>query len=256
MRVTVLGCGSSSGIPVIGCRCRVCTSDNPKNQRTRVSVYVETDGRGLLIDTSPDLRQQALSQKIEQVDAVLYTHDHADHTHGVDDLRSFNALSDAALPVYGDEHTLELVKQRFPYAFLPKPPFWFRPCLTPHVLPEKPIHRFEAAGVPVTMFQQTHGKMHTLGYRIGDFSYSTDIDFLPETAFEALEGTQLWVVDCLRYTKSFSHSHLALTLSWIERVKPKLAILTHMAHDFDYDTLSAELPSGVVPGYDGIVVEL
>ena len=257
MRVTILGCGSSGGVPVIGCDCSVCTSDNPKNKRMRVSVLVEAGGINLLIDSSPDLRQQALCNSIRRIDAVLYTHDHADHTHGIDDLRSFNYLSDESLPVYGSAETLALLQQRFAYAFLPKPEsVWYRPSLIPHILPDEAVHHFNIGDIAITSFEQMHGKFKTLGYRIGNFSYSTDVDVLPETAFEALERTEVWLVDCLRYGKSYSHSNLENTLGWIDRVKPKLAVLTHMAHEFDYDTLAAELPPGVVPGYDGMVIEL
>ena len=257
MRVTVLGCGSSSGVPEIGCGCPVCTSPDPKNKRTRVSVFIEADGANLLIDSSPDLRQQLLREGIKQIDAVLYTHDHADHTNGLDDLRAFNKLSGNSLPAYGTADTLESIQERFSYAFQPKPEkIWYRPCLSPHVLPDSAAHTHKICGVSVVSFEQIHGKINTLGYRIGNFAYSTDCNEMPETAFEALKGIDVWIVDCLRYTDSYTHSNLKRTLGWIERVKPRLAILTHMAHDFDYNALLEELPAGVVPGYDGMVIEL
>ncbi|MDE3059576.1 MAG: MBL fold metallo-hydrolase [Pseudomonadota bacterium] len=257
MRITILGCGSSGGVPLIGCQCSVCVSDNPKNRRSRVSVLVEAEDINLLIDSSPDLRQQALRHDIRRIDAVLYTHDHADHTGGLDDLRSFNYLSNDAIPVYSNDDTIQRIQKRFAYAFLPRPDgtIWYRPCLTPHVIPDGNQH-FTVSGIPVTAFEQRHAKTKTLGYRIGNFSYSTDVNVLPEEAFDALQGTEVWVVDCLRYTKSLSHSDLENTLAWIGRVRPKLAVLTHMAHEFDYDVLSKELPPGVVPGYDGMVIDL
>jgi phosphoribosyl 1,2-cyclic phosphate phosphodiesterase len=257
MKVTILGCGASTGVPLIGCECSVCTSDNPKNNRLRVSVLIEINGINLLIDTSPDLRQQALNNHIRRVDAVLYTHDHADHTQGLDDLRAFNHLSNKVIPIYSRQRTIASLQQRFSYAFLPKPEnIWLRPCVEPVILPETATHDFTVAGIPVTMFTQNHGKTTSLGYRIGDFAYSTDTNGLPDSALEALHGVKVWIVDCLRYSESFSHSHLELTLGWIRQVKPELAILTHMAHEFDYDILSAELPSGVVPGYDGMVLDM
>jgi phosphoribosyl 1,2-cyclic phosphate phosphodiesterase len=257
MKITVLGCGSSTGVPIIGCGCTVCLSNNPKNKRTRVSVFVEVEGRHILLDTSPDLRQQALREHITRIDAVLYTHEHADHIGGLDDLRAYNVLQGDAIPIYANAETLGLIRERFPYAFLPKPEkIWYRPCLTPNVIPDKPVVEFDVLGVSVKAFEQVHGKVKTFGYRIGNFSYSTDTDALDETAFAALKGTEVWVVDCLRYSDSYTHSNLKRTLEWIERVKPRMAILTHMAHDFDYDTLFSELPSGVVPGYDGIIAEL
>ncbi len=255
MRVTILGCGSSTGVPVIGCQCPVCLSNDPKNKRSRVSVLVQVMGKTLLIDSSPDLRQQALANQLSHIDAVLYTHDHADHTHGLDDLRSFNYLSDKALPIYCDSATYNSLKSKFGYAFMEKPPVWFRPCLTANILAEGERGVCDVLGIPVTYFRQLHGKTTSLGYRIGNFAYSTDTDGLEESALEALEGTQIWVVDCLRYSPSMTHASLEMTLGWIKRVKPEIAILTHMSHDFDYEQLSKELPAGVVPGYDGMVIE-
>jgi phosphoribosyl 1,2-cyclic phosphate phosphodiesterase len=257
MKVTILGCGSSSGVPVIGCDCEVCQSNNPKNKRLRVSILIEVDGKRLLVDTSPDLRQQALDNKINYVDAILYTHEHADHVHGIDDIRSFNYHKNESLPVYADPRTMEALKKRFGYIFQPKPEkIWYRASVTPHVLTDEPIQHFSAEGVAVTAFMQTHGRTTSLGYRIGNFAYSTDTDQMPETAFEALQGIDTWVVDCLRYTPSMTHSTVERTLGWIKRAKPRRAILTHMGHELDYSRLLAELPEGVVPGYDGMVIEL
>ncbi|MGE3714433.1 MAG: MBL fold metallo-hydrolase [Alphaproteobacteria bacterium] len=257
MRITVLGCGSSAGVPLIGCECAVCCSDNPKNQRSRVSVLVENLEKKLLIDASPDLRLQALRHGITRVDAVLFTHEHADHTHGIDDLRSFNHSTNADLPVYGDTRTLQSLTQRFDYAFKGKPKHgWFRPSLAPMTIPDGNVVRFSAAGLDVVAFTQVHGKTTSLGFRIGDFAYSTDTNELPDTAFEALQGTRCWVVDCLKYEPSFSHSHLDRTLAWIARIKPQRAVLTHMTHDFDYERLAAELPDGIEPGYDGLILDL
>lgn len=258
MKVTILGCGHSLGVPVIGCDCPVCTSDNPRNKRFRVSVLVQINGMNIVVDTSPDFRQQMLRVNIRKIDAVLYTHDHADHLHGLDDLRQFNVLQNDVIAVYSNAEIMEAITKRFSYAFLPKPTenAMFRPSLIPHILPAIPIHEFNIGKTRVTAFEQGHGKSKSLGYRIGDFAYSTDVNVLPDTAFAALAGVKYWVVDCLRYTPSYSHSHLERTLEWIERVKPKQAVLTHMAHEFDYDKLSSELPAGVVAGYDGMALEI
>ncbi|NBX03366.1 MAG: MBL fold metallo-hydrolase [Alphaproteobacteria bacterium] len=257
MRVTILGCGTSSGVPLIGCDCPVCTSKNSKNNRTRVSVLVETEGKNLLIDTSPDLRQQALRENIRRIDAVLYTHDHADHINGMDDMRSFNWLSKDTIPVFGNSHTINSLKTRFGYAFQPKPEgLWSRPSLTPNLIPDGKRAEFEALGIKIIAFEQIHGSGMSLGFRVGDFAYSTDTSELEDSAFEALAGVDVWVVDCLKFTPTYNHSHLDKTLGWIERVKPKLAILTHMSHEFDYEALSSQLPSGVVVGYDGLCVEI
>ncbi len=257
MRVTMLGSGHSGGVPLIGCDCAVCTSGDPKNIRKRVSVLVEAGGLNILIDTSPDLHRQAIDNGIKRVDAVLYTHDHADHTHGIDELRSFNYLSGKEIPVFADKKTLEVLQQRFTYVFKGKPEYvWFRPSLTPQAIPEGEVVEFDVSGVVVKAFKQGHGKLESLGFRIGDFAYSTDVDLIPEKSFEALAGVKLWFVDCLRYTKSHTHSNLEQTLQWIERVKPERAVLTHMAHEFDYHTLKAELPAGVEPGYDGLAMDI
>jgi phosphoribosyl 1,2-cyclic phosphate phosphodiesterase len=256
MKITVLGSGSSGGVPLIGCTCAVCTSSNPKNVRKRVSLYIEINDLKLLVDTSPDLRQQALMYGVTRVDAVLYTHDHADHTHGIDDLRSFNYLANKSIPLYGDAHTMDALAKKYVYAFGAPEKIWARPSLTAHSLPAAAIQAFTIENTSITAFEQLHGRFKSVGYRIGDFAYSTDTNELPETAFEALRGVDTWVVDCLRYTPSPVHANLEKTLEWIGRVKPRRAILTHMAHEFDYDTLRKELPARVEPAYDGMVIEL
>ena len=222
----------------------------------RVSVHVEIGNTGILIDTSPDMRQQVLANHIRKVDAVLYTHEHGDHSHGIDDLRGFNFLNQASIPAYGDARTLDLLKQRFSYIFAPpKPEFgWFRASLTAH--PVQSMQRFSVKKVKVLPFSQIHGKITTMGYRIGDFAYSTDLNALDDAAFVALRNLDLWVVDCQGYEPSFSHSHLTQTVSWIKRLQPKRAILTHMGHDMDYEKLKAELPPHIEPGYDGLQITL
>ncbi len=256
MKVTILGCGSSAGVPLVGCSCDVCTSDTPKNKRSRVSVFIEFNGKNLLIDTSPDLRQQALDNDIKRVDAILYTHDHADHTHGIDDLRSFNHLKGDSLPIYCNKTTYNSLLKRFEYAFKEKPDIWYRPSLRANILDEGAIQHLNVEGVEITAFEQTHGKTITLGFRIGNFAYSTDVNALPDTAFDTLKSLDVWVVDCLRHTTSPTHANLEMTLNWLERVRPKRAILTHMGHEMDYDSLINLLPNGVEPAYDGMEIHL
>jgi phosphoribosyl 1,2-cyclic phosphate phosphodiesterase len=263
MKITILGCGNSLGVPVIGCDCSVCTSENPKNKRLRVSVAVEVDSLSLIIDTSPDFRQQILREKIKKIDAVLYTHDHADHVHGIDDLRAFNFGNDTPIPIYSNGETIGSIKKRFSYAFDQKPKkniknTIFCPNLQGFAveIEEDDISWFDINDTRITIFEQKHGKIKTIGYRIGNFAYSTDVNELSEVAFETLAGVDCWVVDCLRYEPSYSHSYLERTLEWIKRVQPKTTILTHLAHEFDYEKLSAELPAGVFAGYDGMVVEI
>lgn len=259
MKVTILGCGSSAGVPVVGCECEVCRSPNPKNKRTRVSVLIENGDSKLLIDTSPDLRQQALRQNLSAVDAIIITHAHADHLHGIDETRTFNYHKNQPIKLYAASETLESVQQRFSYVFKQHiPEFgWYRPCLEAHEIPVNPEHEIEVAPeICVRTFMQYHGKMPTLGIRVGSFAYSTDVNNFPEESYQALENLDLWVVDCLRHEPAPTHAHLELTLSWIERFKPKRAILTHMSHHLEYDSLRAMLPPNVEPAYDGLEIEL
>lgn len=254
MNITILGCGPSGGVPLIGCECAICTSEDPRNKRSRTSILIETEGKRLLVDTSPDLRQQALTSGFKTIDAVLYTHAHADHTHGIDELRSFNYHMDRPIPVYGDKPTLDELRQRFDYVFL-EPPIgrdWFRACLIPHTI--EPYKPFKVEGIEVIPFTQDHGFVHSLGFRLGDMAYSTDVKSLPEASFDVLKDVKLWIVDCLAKDEKPTHAHLDLTLEWIDRVRPERAILTHMGHELGYEELKARLPIGIEPGYDGMTI--
>lgn len=254
MKIRVLGCGGSGGVPLIGDKWGNCDPGEPKNRRRRVSILVEEGATTLLIDTSPDLREQLLDAGTSRLDAVLFTHAHADHLHGIDDLRSVNRLMRAPIPVYANPDTLEKIGQRFGYVFAPleSGDSFYKPTLVPHVIDGA----FEIAGIRIVPFEQDHGFSTTLGFRIGDMAYSTDVVDLDETAFSVLDGVELWIVDCLRYEPHPTHSHLAKTLSWVARVKPRRAVLTHMDIPLDYATLRRDLPAGVEPGYDGLTIEL
>ncbi|MFW5680955.1 MAG: MBL fold metallo-hydrolase, partial [Pseudomonadota bacterium] len=236
MRVTVLGCGTSTGVPIVGCTCAVCTSTNPKNKRLRCSVLVETRGQRLLIDTGPDLRQQALTHNIATVDAILYTHAHADHLHGIDEVRTFNINRQGPIDAYADRTTLWHLETRFGYCLHGqghRPGHgWWRPSLTPHLI-DGP---FTAAGIDIIPFRQGHGRSHTQGFRINNFAYSPDVDTLPEESLALLHGLDLWIVDALRDRPHVSHSHLERTLHWIDHLRPKRALLTHMNHEVDHTT--------------------
>jgi phosphoribosyl 1,2-cyclic phosphate phosphodiesterase len=254
VKVTVLGCGGSGGVPAIGNLWGVCDPANPRNRRRRCSVLVEARGQVLLVDTSPDCREQLLDAGVARLDAVLYTHAHADHLHGIDELRGINRLMRRPVPIWADRATLRQIEQRFGYTLKALEPgsSFYKPTLEPHEI----AGPFRAAGLEIVPFEQDHGFSTTLGFRIGGFGYSTDVVELDERAFAALDGVELWIVDCLRREKHPTHSHLEKTLRWIERVKPRRAILTHMDPVLDYATLRAELPQGVEPGYDGLAVEL
>ncbi len=254
MRVTVLGCGASTGVPAIGPDWGRCDPDDPRNRRRRVSVLVECGSTVILIDTSPDLREQLLDAGVARLDAVVVTHAHADHLHGIDDLRSVNRLMQRAIPLYAVAETLVEIGRRFSYVFEPlrEPGRYYKPTLVPHEI-QGP---FEIQGIPIVPFAQDHGFSTTLGLRIGSFAYSTDVTELDDPAFAAIEGIELWIVDCLRREPHPTHAHLAKTLSWIARVRPRRAVLTHMDQSLDYRKLSSELPDGVEPGRDGLVIEL
>lgn len=254
MRITVLGCGTSTGVPVIGCDCHVCCSNEPRNQRLRCSVLIEVGGVRLLVDTGPDLRAQALRAGIRTVDAVLFTHSHADHLHGIDEVRTFNIHRQGPIPLFADRPTLQHIETRFGYALHGRRPIkgWWRPALIPHCV-DGP---FEAAGVAVTPIEQRHGRGGSLGFRVGGFAYSPDVDALPEASLAALAGLDLWIVDALRERPHPSHAHLERTLGWIAELAPKRAVLTHMSHEVDYAAWVAKLPPGVEPAYDGLVAEV
>jgi phosphoribosyl 1,2-cyclic phosphate phosphodiesterase len=254
MKVTLLGCGPSTGVPAIGPDWGDCDPADPRNRRRRASLLVESRGKTVLIDTSPDMREQLLDAQVDHLDAVIMTHPHADHLHGIDDLRSLNRRMQRPIPLYADARTLAEIKQRFGYALEPVEPggFFYKPTITPHLIDGA----FTVAGLPVVPFVQDHGYSKTLGFRIGPLGYSTDVVELPDDAFAALAGSDLWIVDCLRYEPHPTHSHLAKTLSWIERVSPKHAVLTHLDRQLDYRELAAKLPPGVEPGQDGLAFEL
>jgi phosphoribosyl 1,2-cyclic phosphate phosphodiesterase len=254
MKITMLGCGPSMGVPAIGNDWGACDPDDPRNQRRRASLLIECHGKVILVDASPDLRAQLLDAEVKRIDAVIMTHAHADHLHGIDDLRGVNRLMQQPIALHADAKTMAEIEQRFGYVFDPVPPdgFFYKPTMTPQMI-DGP---FIAAGVPIVPFTQDHGFSATLGLRIGGFAYSTDVTELGDAAFAVLAGIEAWIVDCLRYEPHPTHSHLAKTLAWIERVKPKRAVLTHLDRPLDYAELAARLPPGVEPGQDGLVIEL
>lgn len=254
MKVTLLGCGPSWGVPAIGPNWGECDPSDPRNRRRRSSLLVESCGQVLLIDTAPDLREQLLDAGAARIDAVLLTHAHADHLHGIDDLRMVNHLNENTIPLYANAETLTAVRHRFAYVLDPAVPG--RPLYKPSLGPREITGAFVAAGMPVVPFEQDHGRSKTLGYRIGPLAYSTDVTDLDERAFAALDGVELWIVDCQRRQPHPTHSHVAKTLGWIARVGPARAVLTHMDQSLDYCSLAAELPPGVEPGYDGLTIEL
>jgi phosphoribosyl 1,2-cyclic phosphate phosphodiesterase len=254
MRVTILGCGASTGVPAIGPNWGECDPTDPRNRRRRASLLVEVGAVTILIDMSPDLREQLIDARVRRLDAVVLTHAHADHLHGIDDIRQLNRLMRAAIPLWADGESLAEIRHRFGYALVPEPEpgRFYKPTLEPNEI----AGPFAIAGVPVRPFRQNHGLTTTLGLRIGPIAYSTDVTELDEAAFAALDRVEVWIVDCLRRQPHPTHSDVRKTLGWIEQVRPRRAILTHMDHTLDYEALRAELPAGVEPGQDGLVIEL
>ncbi len=255
LKVTVLGCGSSPGVPIPGCSCAVCTSNDPRNRRRRPSILIARGDAVVLVDTPADCREQLLDAGVKHLDGVIYTHMHADHVHGIDDLRGLNYVMGRDIDVYGDAANLAEIRSRFAYCFADTTDkLRYRPRLTPHEVED----RFAIAGLLFTAFPQPHGPhtLPTMGLRVGDFAYSTDVNELTDEAERVLAGIHTWVVDCLSDYPNFAHAHLDLTLEWIDRVRPARVVLTHMNHTVDYAEWAAMLPAGVEPGYDGLVLEV
>ncbi|MBY0264724.1 MAG: MBL fold metallo-hydrolase [Holosporales bacterium] len=255
MRIRVLGCGDSGGIPRLGNDWGRCDPKNPKNNRTRMSVAIESEGERWLIDTSPDLKHQLLRESIDQVDGLFFTHSHADHVLGLDELRVLYFLHKKSLPVYGDPQTLRVLRSMFGYLF--QEGALEGPAIYPQFLmPHEVTSPFQWQGMPIIPFSQNHGYSQSLGYRFPAWAYSTDVVTLDDTAFSVLQGLKVWFVDCIGYDPKPSHSHLDQTLDWIDRLKPERAILIHMSKFLDYEELSSKLPPRVEPAYDGMVVEI
>lgn len=257
LEFTILGSGSSGGVPRADGEWGVCDPANPKNFRTRCSMLVRRLGEGaqttVLVDASPELRLQTAKAGVKRVDAVVLTHDHADQVHGLDDVRAFYLRQQAKIPCWMDAATDRTMMRRFGYIFEGEggyPAICERQAIPPHG--EAWQVDGPSGAIPIRTFDQDHGGIRSVGYRFGGVAYSSDVVGLDDGAFEALAGLDVWIVDALRRRPHPTHAHLDLALEWIERVRPKRAILTNMHIDLDYEQLRAELPLGVEPGYDGL----
>ncbi len=252
MRVTILGSGTSSGVPMIGCSCPVCTSPSPKNRRMRTSAAVEVRGRVLLLDTSTDLREQALRFQLPRVDAVLYTHAHADHIHGVDELRTFNVRHLHEIPCYGNPDTVSRLQNYLQYIFDSEYPESFRPFLSLHAV-EGP---FSVSGVEVIPVPLFHGQMPVLGYRIGGFAYLTDVNRIPGSSWELLEDLELLVLDALRPRPHATHFGLSQAVEAAARIAAGRTVFTHVSHLLEHEETNKGLGKGMELAYDGMTFDL
>ncbi|HEY1474653.1 MAG TPA: MBL fold metallo-hydrolase [Pseudolabrys sp.] len=258
LKFTILGCGSSMGVPRVALGWGSCDPNNPKNRRRRCALLVERTGASgqtrVLVDCTPDLRMQLLDAEVDWLDAVLITHEHADHTHGIDDLRPLFVHKRRRVDVFLDEATSRDVRTRFGYCFAKPPGSDYPPILTEHRLVAGTAVTVEGQGGPIEALPvlQDHGDIPSLGFRFGNVAYSADLKSLPPGSLAALAGLDVWIVDALRKAPHPSHFNLDEALEWIARVKPRRAILTNLHSDMDYAALQASLPLGIEPGYDGM----
>ncbi|WP_428645782.1 MBL fold metallo-hydrolase [Roseibium sp.] len=260
--LTILGSGSSGGVPRIGNDWGLCDPKEPKNRRSRCALLVEKHGENgcttVLIDTGPDIRNQLLTADVSHLDAVLYTHSHADHLHGIDDLRAFLVRSGNRMPVYMDEVTFQRALEAFGYCFSTPPGSNYPPILDRHQIEAgKPVRIAGAGGaIEFVPFLVNHGEIDALGFRIGNAAYLPDVSFIPETGFNLLKNLDILILDCLRRRPHPSHFCLQDSLDWTRKLAPRHAIFTNLHNDLDYETLSAELPETIEPAFDGMRIEL
>lgn len=252
LRVTLLGSGTSTGVPVIGCRCAVCTSANPKNRRSRPGVKIEGPEGTVLIDASTDLREQLLRDPVGRVDAVVFTHAHADHIFGLDDVRIFNFRQKGAIPCFGSPETLTAIRRIYSYVFEVGQEGGGKPQLD--LIPvDAPFPLLGREWIPIPVW---HGTMAVLGFRIGDFAYVTDCNVIPEESFERLAGVETLILDALRYRPHSTHFSLGEAVAAAERIGARRTYFTHIAHDIDHGALEVVLPKGMEIGYDGLAFDI
>jgi phosphoribosyl 1,2-cyclic phosphate phosphodiesterase len=259
---TILGCGSSAGVPRVAQGWGACDPSNPKNRRRRCALHIERSGLAgsteIVVDLGPDIREQLLDRRALRIDAILLTHAHADHIHGIDDVRPYTMAMSRRLPVYMDAPTAAEVHGKFGYIFKTPPGSQYPPLLDDHRLTPGEQVRLDGPGGPVDalpiLFR--HGDVDALGFRFGDIAYSPDVSDIPPETQAMLEGLDVWIIDALRYRRHPSHLTVEQALGWIAKLKPKRAILTNLHTDLDYAKLASELPPGVEPAYDGMRIEL
>ena len=244
----MLGCATSTGVPIVGCNCSVCVSENLKNKRTRSSIFIQKNDINILIDSSTDLRLQALDNNITRINAVLYTHSHADHTHGMDDLRTFNFINRMEISCFGNELTVNNIKSNFKYVLDDVPSAGGKPRLIFNIINKK----FKFESVEIIPIDINHANWIILGYRIGNMAYLTDCSGIPFESVKKLQNLDLLILGALRYSPHAAHFSVEQAIEVIDMLKPKKAVLTHMGHELDYEILKKQLPKNIVPGYDGM----
>lgn len=252
MKITILGCGTSTGVPVIGCKCGICTSNNPKDKRTRTSALITINNKNILIDTSTDLRQQALANNIHRIDAVIYTHPHADHIHGIDELRSFNMVQREKIPCYGNDFTIKRIKEMFNYIFTTDE----KESWTPELEIFKISSTFDLFGVKIQPIEVLHGKLNIFGYRIENFAYVTDCSSMPDESKKQLKGLEVLALGALRHKPHPTHFSIQQAMELVQELKPKRTILTHLSHNIGFDETNKSLPDGIELAYDGMEIAL
>lgn len=253
IHITVLGSGTSSGVPTIGCGCAVCSSIDPRDNRLRPSILICYGGHTVIIDTTPDFRQQALRARMERLDAIVYTHSHADHILGLDDVRPFNYRQRQSIPIYAREETLSAIQRVFRYAFAEEPAQSSVPRLDLHTLDGEPFDLFGLTFTPIALL---HGRSDVFGFRFGDAAYLTDHSDIPEESKRKLHGLDVLFLDALRHRPHPTHSTVEQAVAWVRELEPRRAFFTHICHDLPHERTEAELPDNVHLAYDGLEIDV
>jgi phosphoribosyl 1,2-cyclic phosphate phosphodiesterase len=246
LKTIILGCGSSAGVPIIGCKCKVCLSDNIRNKRTRSSILIKSETNAVIVDTGPDLRSQSLQNNITRINGIIYTHAHADHINGIDDIRSFNYLANNYINAYGNLATLNYIESSFSYVFQERDIrnySWGSPYLKKNIIEDN--ERIIIGDIEIDTFVIIYGGT----------AYSTDVSYLPDDSVQKLKAIRTWIVGCIDYKSTSAHAGLSQIIEWADIIKPEKVILTHMSHSLDYDKLVKELPQNFFPAYDGMMIK-